>query len=215
MNTITLQLQTNELAAALKCAGKTDVRYYLNGVHLVERGGFAYLESTDGHRALVIGTKETVPSGLSFIIPRVIVEAAAKMGTKARPRDLLADVDLTNREIIIGTPDRKVHGEAIDGQFPDIARISPDRPADRVVDAYNANYLRDFADVQVLLNPKGSRVILPETPQAGSAALVFFDGSPDAFGVIMPMLRANKDAVGDAAEVFLKNYKDLASRGTL
>lgn len=45
-----MQIQTNHLKAVLLAAGKKDLRYYLNGVHVTKH----HLVGTDGHRMHVV-----------------------------------------------------------------------------------------------------------------------------------------------------------------
>lgn len=112
------------LAAALECAGKNDVRFYLNGVFVrSDAAGYATICGSDGHMLMVIRTaiRWTLPAA---IIPRDVVAQLAK---------LKADVEFetvdnqwrasTDRGAsLLFTP--------VDGWYPDVIRLLGDVKAE-------------------------------------------------------------------------------------
>ena len=70
----TLNIPARSFAAALKCAAKNDVRFYLNGVYLDLPKG--RIVGTNGH-VMFVGKIEaaTLPA---VIVPRDLIESALK-----------------------------------------------------------------------------------------------------------------------------------------
>lgn len=92
------------LQAVLLAAGKKDIRFYLNGVHINDR----HLVGTDGHRMHVVVHGGDWPHG-SVTIPREAVELALKSKV-----DL---IDVTPTEI------GAVRYKPVDGTYPDYTRV--------------------------------------------------------------------------------------------
>ena len=68
-----MQILTNHLKAVLLAAGKKDIRYYLNGVHVNKH----HLVGTDGHRMHIVCHGGDWPHG-PVTIPRDACELAVK-----------------------------------------------------------------------------------------------------------------------------------------
>ena len=68
-----MQIQTNHLKAVLLAAGKKDIRYYLNGVHVTKH----HLVGTDGHRMHIVCHGGEWPHE-PVTIPRDACELAVK-----------------------------------------------------------------------------------------------------------------------------------------
>lgn len=99
-----MQVNTNDLKALLLAAGKKDIRYYLNGVHVNSK----HLVATDGHRLHVIAHGDDCPHD-PVTIPREAVELAVKAKT----------VELTLTPEAIGAISYKPVG----GTYPDYVRV--------------------------------------------------------------------------------------------
>lgn len=108
-------LQSKLIRAALVCAAKNDVRYYLNGVHITPK----YIESTNGHVALRmehgIRTKKNI-----------IVQFEGPVPAKAETTELVFNKeafaihrDAFERRISI------TGIKLVDGRFPDMERVIP------------------------------------------------------------------------------------------
>lgn len=113
MQTITVPVK--HLAAALHCAGKKDIRYYLNSVFLDAKAGC--IVATDGTCAyisrpgLLVGCTEDVN------LPREFVEDVVKASAKLEYVVITVDGGKLSADSRIG--------KVIDGKFPDWRRIYP------------------------------------------------------------------------------------------
>lgn len=96
----------NAIKAASYMAAKKDVRYYLNGVHIVKEDGIVTVESSNGHTAF-----QCKNDNLNIIIPNDDINTILKLG----------------KDLVI--KDGKVNGvfkfDVIDGNFPDLDRVIP------------------------------------------------------------------------------------------
>lgn len=108
-------IQSKLIRAALVCAAKNDVRYYLNGLHITPK----YIEATNGHVALRIEhgirTKKNI-----------IVQFEGPVPVKAETTELVFNKeafaihrDAFNRRISI------TGIRLVDGCFPDMERVIP------------------------------------------------------------------------------------------
>lgn len=70
------------LQALIKVAAKTDVRYYLNGVHIYRDADATVFEATDGHMALIVRCDigDIFPQTERLIFTRKSIESAVKLG---------------------------------------------------------------------------------------------------------------------------------------
>ena len=172
-----IDLKINEIKAVLECAGKNDVRYYLNGA-LIEKtySGQVFLVSTDGTK-LFCGHVDTIKEGMpeKVLIERESLELALKSKIK---------------EFILDT-DKKTLGpltyKEIDGNFPDWRRVVPDplsfkdpKPAQfdpsLVLSCAKAlTYWDNAKDIQANINHRGEQ-----------SALMTRGSHTGAFCVIMP-----------------------------
>lgn len=141
-----LKLDANLYNALRTAAGQSDVRYYLNGI-LVDMHQRRYA-ATDGHRLLIIPMEDKIQN------------------TPPEPAKGMYIVSHTSKKIPNGgrvtlrfTKDGKVEAQAqkssfadawtevlsiIDGKFPDIDRVVPDKPiADDKTFGFNPNYVAD------------------------------------------------------------------------
>ena len=101
-----MQINTADLKALLLAAGKKDIRYYLNGVHVNSK----YLVATDGRRMHVITHGGDWPRD-PVTVPRDVVELAVKAKT----------LELTLTTDALGAISYKPVG----GPYPNYMRIIP------------------------------------------------------------------------------------------
>lgn len=97
-------IQTNHLKAVLLAAGKKDIRYYLNGVHVTNH----HLVGTDGHRMHVVCHGGDWPHD-----PVTIPREACELAIKGRTTELC----LTPTSI------GPISYKPIDGRYPDYTRL--------------------------------------------------------------------------------------------
>ncbi|EJR9127175.1 hypothetical protein N0872_001316 [Salmonella enterica] len=124
-------IQSKLIRAALVCAAKNDVRYYLNGLHITPK----YIEATNGHVALRIEhgirTKKNI-----------IVQFEGPVPVKAETTELVFNKeafaihrDAFNRRISI------TGIRLVDGCFPDMERVIPKKVDFSIKPVIQAKYL--------------------------------------------------------------------------
>lgn len=172
-------IQSKLIRAALVCAAKNDVRYYLNGVHITPK----YIESTNGHVALRmehgIRTKKNI-----------IVQFEGPVPAKAETTELVFNKeafaihrDAFERRISI------TGIKLVDGRFPDMERVIPKKVDFSINPVIQAEYLsypekmfgRERKFIPIQLRPSG---------EAGAVRIQFDPVINTAYGnpefVVMP-----------------------------
>ena len=174
-------IKTNELKALLICAGKKDIRYYLNGVHFESSAHGMIAAATDGHRLLCINLPAENALGIKALVPRELIEAAVK--TKAP----VIDVSIEGQHVTLSSAGQNVSGGLIDHPFPDYRRVIPEKTTGENIADFDNEYLVDFDKVGKLVDGGLAQVV----QNGPSAALVHYS-TEYVIGVLMPM---RKDAV--------------------
>lgn len=136
------------LKGALLCAGKMDVRFYLNGVYLDFPAG--NLVATDGHRMFCGRLPADAPRDVRpVIVPRELIERALKGVTvKALEREYFivevasGDGADTLRAVTLRTCGGVFTAQELDGRYPDYTRVIPREPNGQPC-AMNAEYYLD------------------------------------------------------------------------
>lgn len=133
---IQFAVTTEKLKAALNCAPKNDMRFYLNGVHIEATPAHCYIVATDGAcMYCCYDTGAVLPSEpLSLILPRDKVELIVKNKVK--------------KTIFIVHDDNSIEAggmrfKPVDGRFPDWRRVIP-RPESVDVDGRAAQFRPDI-----------------------------------------------------------------------
>lgn len=172
-----IELKANQIKAVLECAGKQDIRYYLNGA-LIEKtySGQVFLVSTDGTK-LFCGLVDTIKEGKP---ERVIIERESlELALKSKIKEFILDTE--NKTI------GPLTYKEIDGNFPNWRSVVPDplsfkdpKPAQfdpsLVLSCAKALTLWDNAkDIQADINHRGEQ-----------SALMTRGSHTGAFCVIMP-----------------------------
>jgi DNA polymerase III subunit beta len=165
-------------------AGKSDIRYYLNGVNVEFSESCTRLVATNGH---ILGienlTQNLVNTGAgSLIIPSDIIKALKPVSKNA---DIvqIKQIDATHYEI--DNYGVKTTFAGIEGKFPDYARVVSGAKTSGQAAQYNPDYLATFLKAAKLLT--GAKNPDIEIMQNGhSAALINITGLASFIGVIMP-----------------------------
>ena len=165
-------------------AGKSDIRYYLNGVNVEFSESCTRLVATNGH---ILGienlTQNLVNTGAgSLIIPSDIIKALKPVSKNA---DIvqIKQIDATHYEI--DNYGVKTTFAGIEGKFPDYARVVSGAKTSGQAAQYNPDYLATFLKAAKLLT--GAKTPEIEVMQNGhSAALINITGLASFVGVIMP-----------------------------
>jgi DNA polymerase-3 subunit beta len=181
--TISIEVPTATLKAALICASTEQVRYYLCGVYVDPKG---FLVSTDGHRAFVGKIDLTgVPEFDGWIICRDALKRALT-GYKA--------------DTITISPDRvgDITCQPIDGTYPDWRRIVPDELSGETAQ-FNPAYIADMGKIGDLLIGKRKNSLSAHIHHNGEApAAITFPEVDDSFAVLMPIRAHHSDNGAEA-----------------
>jgi DNA polymerase-3 subunit beta len=170
-------IKTNELKALLICAGKKDIRYYLNGVHFESSSRGMIAAATDGHRLLCINLPAENAPGIKAIVPRELIEAAIKT------KSVYIDITIEGQQVTLSSAGQNVSGGLTDATFPDYRRVIPNSVSGTQGNDFNNTYLVDFDKIGALID-SGKASILQNGP--GNSALVRYENE-NAIGVIMPL----------------------------
>ncbi len=179
-------LKRKDIRGMLHLSAKKDIRYYLQGLHVVRDNRGTYLEATDGHilgRLFVDGIQSDTP--VSVILP---TEHLIKLkGTKRQGDDILHfSVDGFAVECI--SDNQTVRFQAVDARFPDTDRVIPlvFKDADIKPSNFNPDLLVRFVDMSEEI--WGKRQVPSLTQRGIDSCLVSFQSMDDHFvGVIMPI----------------------------
>jgi hypothetical protein len=158
MQSITVTLDRRHLKAALICAAKQDIRWYLNGVLLElgagAKGNRALLIATDGHRlscsdATGDDNDMGAAQACSVIIPRDLIERVCRH--KIAKRDLqvamltIADGDVADTGLTFTMLDGSAYtGKAIEARYPDWRRVTRQQPGNGRASLINPEYYGDI-----------------------------------------------------------------------
>ena len=107
-------IESSTLKSLLMFAGKGDIRYYLNTLHIEQGANGMYAVTTDGHTLMVVVLDNTPMEPARVLIDRDHVEAVLK--TKAK---YVAIEQLMDNQVKIGTMTVPI----ADGMFPDWRRV--------------------------------------------------------------------------------------------
>lgn len=190
---------------ATSCQSKEEARYYLCGVFVEPHGvKGVMLTATDGHRLISIYDENGFADEKAIISlsPAALKECKA---TKHSKRILVVDGAnaAVHGEDLEGTPGDVVAVSPkcrVDGVFPDYRRVVPKieftdktRPAH-----FDGRLLSTFCDIAAdLMKEKGERTkpLVRVLGDVDSPAVVLFANDERAFGVLMPVRGAGKEAL--------------------
>jgi DNA polymerase-3 subunit beta len=156
-----VQISTKTLVAVPKATAifmaKNDVRYYLNGVHLIGKTNELIVETTDGHRAAQVRL-DIVTGGSEFdvIVDRDTWLAISKIKTTRKDK---SEVTLSVSDAHLTQSNGAVLPLAfVDGKFPDVnrvLRVAPSKAEPQTTVGVNAVYASEaFKAAAILANPK-------------------------------------------------------------
>jgi len=126
--TLILNAETlsNAIAKVEHCAGKNDVRYYLNGILISNQGQQLTLTASDGHRLAILSITADQHSGesLNCIIPIKTASVIAKIYKKGQ-----ITLRFSNNQFSVKNDTTTLTCKTIDSRYPDFSRIFEiDRP---------------------------------------------------------------------------------------
>jgi DNA polymerase III sliding clamp (beta) subunit (PCNA family) len=178
-----------QLKAMSRLAATGDIRYYLNGLHVVQDNRGTYIEATDGHVLGRLLINETpVANPCSVILPLESVKTLAATGKKGN-ESLCFTVD--GVKITVINPDStSMVFQRVEGTFPDCDRVVPSVVSDSGLEpsTYNPEYIQAFYDCANDLRGHKSTGISVQIKQRGNdSGIVNIDSDSLFVGIIMPM----------------------------
>ena len=141
----------NTLKALLLFAAKKDVRYYLNGIHIVVKNGVVTLTASDGHTMIRLIKECHESVNIDLIIPRYIVEHSLKVSDGCKSQYVLFQTESNKLGQLWFDP--------IDAKYPEfnVKAIKDDNPPDDTV-AFNVIYLLRLQNAYHLENGSSYRI---------------------------------------------------------
>jgi len=178
-----------QLKAMLRFAPTSDIRYYLNGLHVVQDNRGTYIEATNGHMLGRLLINETpVANPCSVILPLESIKTLAATGKKGM-ETVCFSVDGVKISAINPQGETMIF-QAIEGKFPDCDRVVPTLISDSGVEpsTYNPEYIQAFYDCANDLRGHKANGISVQIKQRGNdSGIVNIDSDPLFVGIIMPM----------------------------
>ncbi len=182
-----------QLKAMSRLAPKSDTRYYLNGLHVVQDNRGTYIESTNGHVLGRLLINETpVANPCSVILPLESVKTLAATGKKGM-ETICFSVDGVKITAINPQGETMIF-QAVKGKFPDCDRVVPTVTSDSALEpsTYNPEYIQAFADCANDLRGHKAEGISVQIKQRGNnSGIVNIDSDSLFVGIIMPMQKHN------------------------
>jgi DNA polymerase III sliding clamp (beta) subunit (PCNA family) len=186
-------IQRNQLKAMSRLAATSDIRYYLNGLHVVQDNRGTYIEATNGHMLGRLLIDETpIANPCSVIMPLDSVKTLAATGKKGR-ETVCFTVDGVKISAINPQGETMIF-QAIEGKFPDCDRVVPTLTSDSGLEpsTYNPEYIAAFYDCANDLRGTKTKGISVQIKQRGNdSGIVNIDSEPLFVGIIMPMREHN------------------------
>jgi hypothetical protein len=193
---MTISIPRRVIRAMLTVAPVTDIRYYLNGMHLRGDARGIIAEATDGHAMLRARVSDAPQApAWSLILPRAAIEPLAGKGKKTL--DEVVTVDASDPgAVIIREPDGTVRTiQSVDGTYPDTDRVTP-LPSITPIEPAQFNPAL-LARVHSALQLLGAAKTDVQIRQHGDKpSLVTASGLPEALAVIMPWRQEEATAPG-------------------
>ena len=178
-----------QLKGMSRLAATSDIRYYLNGLHVVQDNRGTYIEATNGHMLGRLLIDETpVANPCSVILPLESVKSLAATGKKGK-ENLCFTVDGVKITVITSMSETMIF-QALEGKFPDCDRVVPTLTSDSGLEpsTYNPEYIQAFADCANDLRGHKANGITVQIKQRGNdSGIVNIDSDSLFIGIIMPM----------------------------
>lgn len=197
------------MAAAFRATN--DIRYYLNGVHVMAcRDGGVFVVGCDGHTMLVAydaaGTIENAPNGVTVTVNPGLLAAAAKNKCRRDGVDMFAIVEGQRLSVNhdFNSPQSSLEAFLspgpcqVEGRFPDVFRVIPrfDKLKPHQAGPMNSEYFARIDAVNKLCrNGKynGAAIRLwsihddSDDKFKTGTIVVQFEQAPEVLALIMPM----------------------------
>jgi hypothetical protein len=180
-----ITFKTSSLFAALECAAKKDIRYYLQGINIqIKKIGVGMVYGTDGHMLFAgqLPYEGDYVAELNIIIP---TDAVKRLDKKAE----FTELEFDGQNYMLGG----ARFVPVDGRYPDIGRVIPqiDHNTEQSPGTYNPDLLvrgRAALSLYLGVKPKDAFALI----QRGSDSAVMHAGTNECLVVVMPMRATNE-----------------------
>jgi hypothetical protein len=165
-----------------------DIRYYLNGLHVVQNNRGTYIEATNGHMLGRLLIDETpIANPCSVIMPLESVKSLAATGKKGR-ETVCFTVDGVKISAINPQGETMIF-QRVEGMFPECDRVVPSVVSDSGIEpsTYNPEYIQAFYDCAKDLGSSCKGITVQIKQRGNDSGIVNIDSEPLFVGVIMPM----------------------------
>jgi DNA polymerase III sliding clamp (beta) subunit (PCNA family) len=185
-------VQRKQLKAMGRFMAVKDIRYYLQGIQVVQNNRGTYIESTNGHmlgRLLIDETPCAVEC--SVLVPSDAVKTLSASGKKGN-ETLHFTIDGVKISVI--SPDgSSMTVQAHEARYPDCDRVVPELSADcpNECSTYNPEYIMAFYDCAKDLGSSGKGTAVQIKQRGNQSGIVIIDSEPLFVGIIMPMREIN------------------------
>jgi DNA polymerase III sliding clamp (beta) subunit (PCNA family) len=185
-------VQRKQLKAMGRFMAVKDIRYYLQGIQVVQNNRGTYIESTNGHvlgRLLIDETPCAVTA--SVLVPSDAVKALGASGKKGN-ETLHFTIDGVKISVIC--PDgSSMTVQAHQARYPDCDRVVPEITSDcpSECSTYNPEYIMAFYDCAKDLGSSGKGTAVQIKQRGDQSGIVIIDSDPLFVGIIMPMREIN------------------------
>ena len=181
-----ITFKTSSLFAALECAAKKDIRYYLQGINIqIKKIGVGMVYGTDGHILFAgqLPYEGDYVAELNIIIP---TDAVKRLDKKPE----FTELEFDGQNYMLGG----ARFVPVDGRYPDVGRVIPDidHNTEQASGTYNPDLLvrgRAALSLYLGVKPKDTFNFI----QRGNDSAVMHAGTNECLVVIMPM-RAGHEA---------------------
>lgn len=180
-----ITLKTTFLLAALECAAKKDIRYYLQGINIqIKKIGVGMVYGTDGHMLFAgqLPYNGDYVAELNIIIP---TDAVKRLDKKAE----FTELEFDGQNYLLGG----TRFVPVDGRYPDIGRVIPsiDTSTEQSPGTFDpALLVRARAALALYLGTNAKDVF--GLIQRGSDSAVMHAGTNECLVVVMPMRATNE-----------------------
>jgi hypothetical protein len=180
-----ITFKTTSLFAALECAAKKDIRYYLQGINIqIKKIGVGMVYGTDGHMLFAgqLPYDGDYVAELNIIIP---TDAVKRLDKKAE----LTELEYDGQNYLLGG----ARFVPVDGNYPDVGRVIPDidHNTEQAPGTYNPDLLiRGRAALALYLGVKPKDAF--GFVQRGRESAVMHAGTNECLVVVMPMRATNE-----------------------
>lgn len=185
-----------QVRAMLNLSATKDVRYYLNGLHVVQDARGTIVEATDGHVLGMLRVDDKPHAKpASVIMPTDALKTLR--GTK-REGDQLIEFSVSGEYVTASRGGTVSTFKAVEGRFPDCRRVTPTnaqlaKDEAPQVAQFNPELLARFVDCATDLGMKGNMAV---RPRGNGPALVSIDRD-DFVGVVMPWRQETPERVAE------------------